>query len=177
MKAFSLLIGAMLLSSAASMAQTYDAPRPVTTNTSCYRGRYYNRRLRLRPGSTFPVALYATSPNQYVNVYAYQFNLKFDPAKLQVGGGERGCRFSEHPSVRLYSGLIDNVAGTIKTSFDSLQGKTEVVSVSGLRALALIQFKALQTGSADISVEYPVLLDQAGARVPLTFPPLTVTIR
>ena len=100
--------------------------------------------------------------------------MKFDPNQTASAGGEGGWSdFQSTPGVRTLSRAsipVNPLCCEIKTSFpDSLQGKTVAVSVSGLRTLALVQFKALQTGStASISVQYPVLVDQSGARVPVT---------
>ena len=131
MKALSLLIGAVLLTSVASMAQTYARPAELQLTPLLLPGPLLQPQTTVAAGSTFSVALYATSPTQYVNLYAYQFNLKFDPAKLQALEVKEGADFQNTRVSDFIPGLIDNVAGTIKTSFDSLQGKTQAVSVRG----------------------------------------------
>jgi len=177
MKALTLLIGAALLTSVAGIAQTYVQPVRLQLVPLLPLGPLFQPQTTVAAGSTFSVALYADSATQYVNLYGYQFNLKFDSTKLQALEVKEGADFQNTGVSDFVPGFIVNPSGEIKTSFDSLQGKTAAVSVSGLRTLAVIQFKALQTGSAAISLAYPVLVDQAGVRVPLTFAPLTVTVR
>ena len=124
MKALTLLIGAALLTSVASIAQTYAQPVRLQLMPLLPLGPLLQPQTTVAAGSTFSVALYADSATQYVNLYAYQFNLKFDPTKLQALEVKEGADFQNTRVSDFIPGFIVNPSGEIKTSFDSLQGKT-----------------------------------------------------
>lgn len=174
MKSLSLLIGAALLTAAASFGQTNaDSSRvklyffsslPISQNT-------------IAVGGSFSVYLYAFSAGQIVHLYGYQFDLRFDPAKLQAVAVTEGNLFKNTGVSDFIPGLIDNQAGLIRTTFNSLQGQTASVPTGVSTTLATIQFKTLQAGDAEIRVEYPVVVDRTGARAPLTIEPFTIKVR
>ena len=173
MNALSLLISATLLTSAISFGQTNaESPRVTLQLTPLLPPG----QTTIAAGSTFSVVMYANSPGQLVNMYGYQFDLKFDSNKLQALQVSEGVSFKNTGESDFIPGIINNPAGMIGTSFNSLQGKTASVAAL-LSALVVVQFKAIQAGSTDISLQYPVLLDPTGARVPLTLAPLTITVQ
>ncbi len=173
MNALSLLIGATLLTSAISFGQTNSQPPRVTLQLTPL---LQAGQTTVAAGSTFSVVMYANSPGQLVNLYAYQFDLKFDSNKLQALQVSEGVSFKNTGVSDFIPGVINSPAGVIGTSFNSLQGKTASVPAL-VSPLVVVQFKAIQAGSTDISLQSPVLLDPTGARVPLTLAPLTVTIQ
>lgn len=175
MKSLSLLISAALLTSVASFGQSNaDSTRvklyffsslPISQNDT------------IAVGGTFSVFLYAYSSGQIVDLYGYQFDLKFDPNKLQALAVTEDTLFKNTGVSDFIPGIIDNLAGLIRTTFNSLQGRTASVPTGTSTTLATIQFKALQAGDTEIRVEYPVLVDKTGARAPLTVEPFTIKVR
>ncbi len=160
MKTISILTTTALLSAVAASAQTSADPSRETV--SLVRA---STPTKINAGTTFAVAVYATSqtPGQF-SLYGYQFDLKFDPTHLQATGVSEGSSFQTTQFSDFLAGAIDNTAGTIHTSYDTLQGGTAAVRDQNAQ-MAVIQFKALQTGNADIALLSPVLVDQTGKKV------------
>ena len=109
-----------------------------------------------------PTVSVGGSPFVNVNVagltdlYAFQFDVIFNPAILSVVSITEGSLFSS-VGVFFSPGTIDNTAGTITFIGDSLSGPGPGVSLDG--ALAQILFNAIGPGSSSIDLSNVILLD------------------
>ena len=92
-----------------------------------------------------------------VDLYAYQFDVSFDPALMQASDITEGAFLSGGGATNFFAGLIDNTAGTIMFTADTLQGFVSGVTGSGI--LASINFNALDLGSSAIALSNVQLLD------------------
>ncbi len=83
------------------------------------------------------------------NLYAYEFSLAFNPALLQVTGITEGNFLTAGGTTFFGGGTIDNTAGTISVSFDTLIGL--LPGVSGTGVLANIAFSTVGVGSSALT--------------------------
>lgn len=97
------------------------------------------------------------------DLYAFQFDLAFDPAVLSATSITEGAFLSSGGGTVFIPGAIDNALGTITFTAGTLLGSGPGVSGSGF--LAEIQFEALSAGTSSISVSNVVLLDSASADI------------
>lgn len=71
------------------------------------------------PGQSFQLGVSASG---FSDLYAYQFDISFDPALFKAIGAVQGSFLSTAGSSFFDGGSIDNVAGTISFIFESLIG-------------------------------------------------------
>lgn len=93
-------------------------------------------------GQTFTLDI---NVDQIPDLFDYQFSLSFDPAVLAAQNVTEGALFANTGNSFFSPGTIDNTAGTILTTADTLVGK--VPGVSGPGTLAIVQFTAIAAGS------------------------------
>jgi Cohesin domain len=91
------------------------------------------------------------------DLYAFQFDLGFDPTILSAISVTEGSFLPEGGATFFFPGTIDNGAGTIVFNADSLVGA--IPGVSGGGTLAVIHFDALVVGTTSISLGNVTLLD------------------
>lgn len=91
------------------------------------------------------------------DLYAFQFDLGFDPTILEAESVTEGSFLSSGGSTIFFPGTIDNVGGTIAFNADTLVGA--IAGVSGSGTLASVEFYALGTGTSVISLANVELLD------------------
>ena len=107
-------------------------------------------------GSFFDVFVDVSS---VTDLYAFQFDIGFDPAILSAIGATEGPFLPSGGTTFFIPGFIDNTAGTISFNADSL---TSVISgVSGSGSIADIQFQALALGTSQIDLSNVLLLDSS----------------
>jgi hypothetical protein len=106
------------------------------------------------PGSTFSFDIDITNVS---DLYAFQFDLGFDPAILAATGITEGSFLPSGGSTIFLPGFIDNTEGLISFNADTLVGP--VPGVSGSGTLASIQFSALANGTSTLALENVLLLD------------------
>lgn len=111
-------------------------------------------------GGSFSVDINIAS---ITDLYAYQFDLAFDPAIVSATGLTGGLFLSG--GTGFVPGIIDNVAGTITFTADSLTGP--VPGVSGSGTLATIQFSALAPGTSALTLSNLVFLDSLLLDIPI----------
>ena len=93
------------------------------------------------------------------DLYAFQFDLSFDAAVLDLLGISEGA-FLPTAGVTFFSpGAIDNLAGTATFTADSLVGS--VPGASGTGDLASFEFRAISFGSGDLTLSNVILLDSS----------------
>ena len=108
-------------------------------------------------GQTFSVNV---SISGVADLYAFQFDLGYDPTLLSATNVSEGAFLPTGGSTLFLPGTIDNTAGSIAFTADGLQGP--VAGVSGSGVLALAEFTALAPGWSGISLFNVILLDSNG---------------
>lgn len=94
-----------------------------------------------------------------VDLYAYQFDIAFDPVVLSASTVAEGSFLSTGGGTSFIPGAIDNTAGTVSFTASVLLGS--VPGVSGSGTLASIRFNALTIGTSPVTLSNIVLLDSA----------------
>ena len=105
-------------------------------------------------GSTFAVDVFATD---LADLYAFQFDLLFDPALLQFLGATEGAFLASGGETTFFDGGINNGLGAIEFVFDTIIGPGPGVSGSG--ALAHFNFLAIGSGTSLLSLANVLALD------------------
>ena len=93
------------------------------------------------------------------DLFSFQFDLAFDPAVLQANGITEGGFLPSGGATFFIPGTIDNTAGLISFTADTLIGA--IPGVSGDGTLAAVEFQALTVGSSAISLTNHLLLDSS----------------
>lgn len=91
------------------------------------------------------------------NLYAFQFDLTFDPTLLSAVSVTEGAFLPSGGTTFFIPGTIDNVGGDISATADSLIGT--IPGVSGDGTLAEFEFTALAPGTSALSFANEILLD------------------
>lgn len=107
------------------------------------------------------------------DLFAFQFDIAFDPAILAATGATEGPLFSG-VGVSFSPGVIDNTAGTISFIGDSLSGPGPGISGSG--TLAEIHFQPVGIGSSAVGLSNVILLDSALGDIAATVDNATVSV-
>src|SRR5947209_979880 len=118
---------------------------------------------------TVPVSITGAS-----DVFAFQFDLAFDPAVLQLQSISEGGFLGTAGSTVFVPGSIDNTAGTATATADSLTGTGPGASGSG--TLADFTFQAIATGTSALTLSGVILLDSSLNDIPFTTSNGTVTV-
>jgi adhesin HecA-like repeat protein len=92
-----------------------------------------------------------------VDLYAFQFNLQFQPDLLSATSVTEGGFLSAGGSTIFIPGTIDNSAGFVSFAGDTLVGPVSGVNESG--TLATINFNAVSPGTSSVTLFDPILLD------------------
>jgi hypothetical protein len=92
------------------------------------------------------------------DLYAFQFDLTFNPSVLEATSVSEGSFLSTGGPTLFFPGSIDNVAGVVSTTADTLEG-TAGVSGSGL--LAHFTFQTIGAGTTGINIQNLILLDSS----------------
>ncbi|MBZ5634921.1 MAG: cohesin domain-containing protein [Acidobacteriia bacterium] len=105
-------------------------------------------------GSTFsvPVTISGTS-----DLYAFQFDLSFDPSILQLQSVAEGPFLPSAGATFFIPATIDNVLGVASFTADSLLGPGPGAAGAGI--LASFNFQAFAGGTSTLSLANVILLD------------------
>ena len=122
-------------------------------------------------GNPFDVLVNINSVN---DLYAFQFDISFNPAIISATSVLEGSFLSGGGSTFFIPGSIDNVAGTITFTANTLL--TAVSGVSGTGALADIGFQALAQGTSPLGLSNIILLDSTLSDIPFTSADTAVTV-
>jgi hypothetical protein len=107
------------------------------------------------------------------DLYAFQFDLGFNPAVFSATSVTEGALFSSI-GVFFSPGFIDNTTGTITFIGDSLSGPGPGVSTDG--TLATMTFNSIGAGSGSLTLSNVILLDSNLADIAVTATGTTVTV-
>ena len=107
-------------------------------------------------GQTFSVDIAISG---VTDLYAYQFDLGFDPSVIMSAGVSEGPFLATGGSTFFLDGAIDNIGGSVSSTADSLL--TAISGVSGDGIIARAKFKGLSAGSSSINLFNVVLLDSS----------------
>lgn len=110
-----------------------------------------------------------------LDLYAFQFDLSFDPAILSAGSIMEGAFLPTGGATFFIDGAIDNTAGTIALTADTLQ--TALAGVNGNGILATVGFQALRAGTSVVTLSNVILLDSALGDMTATIADGSVTVR
>lgn len=91
------------------------------------------------------------------DLYAYQFDLTFDPCVFQAVSSTEGAFLPQGGATFFIPGTNDNVGGTVSATAGTLL--TAVNGVSGSGELVAFTFDALKAGTSSFSVANDTLLD------------------
>jgi general secretion pathway protein D len=103
------------------------------------------------------------------DLFAYQFEITFDPGILQVGTASDGGFLTSGGGISVFGGaftlVLDNTAGII-TVLDALLGPAPPASgVSGAGTLATLVFTGLAAGTSGILFSSAILEDSFGVPI------------
>lgn len=107
-------------------------------------------------GETFTIGV---NVNSVSDLYAFQFDLTFDPTLLSLTSVAEGAFLPGGGATFFIPGTIDNVGGTVSAIADSLIGS--IPGVTGTGVLAEFQFTALAPGTSSLSFANEILLDSS----------------
>ncbi len=110
-----------------------------------------------KAGQTFTLSIDITGA---VDLYAYQFDLGFDPTVLAAVSVSEGSFLPAGGSTIFLPGTIDNVGGSITANADILNGAVSGVTGSG--DLLDVTFRALASGSSKVQIFNLIALDSFG---------------
>ena len=98
------------------------------------------------PGDIFSVEV---TISDITDLFSFQFDLNFDPAILSANSVTEGPFLPSGGSTFFNPGTIDNFTGAITFIADTLLGTS---GVSGIGALATINFTALASGTSTLTL-------------------------
>ncbi len=93
------------------------------------------------------------------DLYAFQFDLGFNPAVLSVNSIAEGPLLTGGGVTFFVPGTIDNGAGTVSATADTLL--SAIVGINGSGTLATLNFTALSSGTSAINLFGATLLDSS----------------
>jgi hypothetical protein len=97
------------------------------------------------------------------DLFSYQFDIDFNPSVLPATVVTEGSFLPSSGSTFFITGTIDNVAGTIVFTADTLIGPGPGVNRSGV--LATIDFTAIGSGTSSVDLANLIFLDSTGAPI------------
>lgn len=118
---------------------------------------------------TLPVSIAGVS-----DLYAYQFDLAFDPAILQLLSISEGSFLSSAGSTIFIPGTIDNIDGDATSNADTLVGN--IPGATGDGDLVDFTFQAISPGVSAVSLSNELLFDSSFNEIPFTEVDGSVTV-
>ena len=111
-----------------------------------------------------------------VDLYAFQFDLGFDPTILQATSVAEGALLPSGGTTFFVPGSIDNVAGVVSSVADTLVGP--IPGVNGDGDLVDITFDAIGAGTSVLGLANAIFLDSTLTNITdgITFTGSTVTV-
>jgi hypothetical protein len=103
--------------------------------------------------------------SQFNDLYAYQFNVSFDPRILRVEEVNEGTALKEAGTTFFIPGAINNATGTIALTGGTLVGA--VPGATGSGTLADLLFTAIGTGPSQVNLSTVQLLDSSLTQIPV----------
>lgn len=121
------------LAGALALLGTLVASPAIAAPTFAFDGR-----ASVQPGSSFQLTVGASD---VTDLYAYQFDVQFDPSLFRATGVSAGGFLSGAGETFFSGGDIDNTAGTISFIFETLIG--DMPGANGSGELVQISFEAI----------------------------------
>jgi general secretion pathway protein D len=118
---------------------------------------------------TLPVSIADVS-----DLYAFQFDLAFDPSILQLLSISEGSFLPSAGSTIFIPGDIDNIGGTATSNADTLVG--DIPGASGDGDLVDFTFLAIDTGTSAVTLSNGLLFDSSFNDIPFTTVDGSVTV-
>lgn len=100
------------------------------------------------------------------DLYAFQFDLAFDPTILQLLSISEGSFLPPAGSTFFIPGTIDNIAGTATSTADTLVGN--IPGATGTGDLADFTFQAINPGASSLALSNGLLFDSSFNEIPFT---------
>jgi general secretion pathway protein D len=122
-------------------------------------------------GQNFTVAV---DISNVTDLYAFQFDLGFDPNIVEVDSVTEGPFLTGGGSTFFVPGTIDNVGGSVSDNADTLL--TAISGVSGSGTLAVFDLTALAPGSSSLSAFNTIFLDSSLSEIDTTVQAGSVTV-
>jgi general secretion pathway protein D len=97
------------------------------------------------------------------DLYAYQFDVTFDPAVVSGASVTEGSFLPGGGSTFFFPGVVDNISGMITLTAGSLEGP--VPGVSGSGTLATLRFAGVGLGASPVTLSSIVLLDSVSGDI------------
>lgn len=97
---------------------------------------------------------------EVTDLFLFQFDLAFDPTILAATNLDEGAFLPSGGATFFIPGTIDNAAGSITFTLDTLLGP--IPGVTGTGTLASVTFDALAFGTSPITLDNVLLLDSGG---------------
>ncbi len=108
------------------------------------------------------------------DLYAFQFDLGFDPNVLSVTNISEGPFLPSGGPTFFFPGIIDNVGGTVSFNADTLESAVPGVTGSGI--LVTFDFMPVGAGTSQITIFNVILLDSNGGGISTLTQDGTVTV-
>lgn len=117
----------------------------------------------------------SVSVSNVSNLFAYQFSLRFDPTILSANSISEGSLLSGGGGTFFIPGTINNTAGTITLTANTLLGPVSGISGSGI--LATFNFSSLAVGSSPSTIFDVTLLNSNLSPIPASVQAGTVKVQ
>jgi hypothetical protein len=108
------------------------------------------------------------------DLYAFQFDLAFDPSILQLLSISEGSFLPSAGSTIFIPGDIDNIGGNAISNADTLVG--DIPGASGDGDLVDFTFQAISPGASPLALSNGILLDSGFNDIPFTTADGSVTV-
>lgn len=105
-------------------------------------------------GNPFEVSLIG---EDFVDLYAYNFTLSFDPALIRAVSIAEGSLLASAGTTFFIPGEIDNTAGTVSFTGNTLLGP--IAGATGNGTLAMLDFEAISEGTSPLTLSDLLFLD------------------
>ena len=148
----------MMLASAVLHAAPVISIQPMTINATV--------------GNSILLDIVFTDAN---DLYAYGFDVGFDPLVLQVIELTSAGFLVSGGSVTFNPGTVNNSAGTVASTVESLRGP--VAGVTGSGSLVHLQFNSVGTGSSVITIFNQLFLDSSLSGIDVSVSSASVVVR
>src|SRR4051794_1515516 len=99
-----------------------------------------------------------------VDLYAFQLDVQFDPAVLQLISVTEGPFLQQAGSTQFVAGAIDNASGLLSFLSNTLTGPLSGQTGSG--TVVILTFSAAGTGMSEIAVLNPIVLNSSLDDIP-----------
>lgn len=134
--------------------------------------------VRVSPATTTPTIGQSFQVNllgeDFIDLYAYNFTLSFDPARLQAVSVDEGSLLVSAGATFFIPGVIDNINGNISFTGNTLM--SAIPGANGNGTLAIMGFEAIAEGASPLSLADLLFLDSGLADLVVTPEESMVTV-